>query len=438
MIGNNKQWVHLIVVVILLICVTKAGLSTSPHTKNDGSWKIDPTIYSLLENQTEVMVFIVLEKDKNIINGRFASLRDKDNAIIHSNRQMQSTVLDALEKKNFDLKHQYGLINVLYGEVTTEGLKRLEKNPKVRRVYVPRPIYPSTSESLSLINVKKEVWAEGITGNGEVVCVVDTGISYTNSAFGNCARTNNINDGSCDKVIGGFDIGGNDTDPYDDSWPQPHGTHVAAVVAGNKGVAPDAKLVAVKIAGNVSRWGETTLSKGILWCTRNAENYSISTIQISINIGGHYSGICDDTALQDSVESAVGKNITVVVSTGNDGFLNKIASPACSPGAIPIGAVYDSDLGREPDSGTYQNISPSMDHCYDQDAKEDKIACFTNRGSKLHLLAPGGKISAIANREGWGTSLAAPHVSGTVALLQEFNKKKTMEDYWHLMRYSAS
>jgi hypothetical protein len=101
-----------------------------------------------------------------------------------------------------------------------------------------------------------------------------------------------------------------------------------------------------------------------------------------------------------------------------------MASPACLSAAVAVAAVYDQDLGREPNGGTYWSVfGGSFANCYDSATAGDKITCFSNRSGCNELAAPGAKIDAAWMGGGvgyWtGTSQAAPHCAGVAALVCE-------------------
>jgi Ca2+-binding RTX toxin-like protein len=86
-------------------------------------------------------------------------------------------------------------------------------------------------------------------------------------------------------------------------------------------------------------------------------------------------------------------------------FVNGIAYPACTPGAVSVGAVYDSPQGTQQWQG-----------CTDQTTAADQIVCFSQSGQALTMLAPGAWIQAAGVTQA-GTSQAAPHVAGAAAVL---------------------
>jgi hypothetical protein len=95
-----------------------------------------------------------------------------------------------------------------------------------------------------------------------------------------------------------------------------------------------------------------------------------------------------------------------IASAGNNGFINEIGFPACIPEVTSVGAVYDSNIG-----------GVSYSNCTDNFTAPDQVACFSNSSDDLTFLAPGAGILA-SGITLFGTSQAAPHVSGAIAILR--------------------
>jgi subtilisin family serine protease len=92
-----------------------------------------------------------------------------------------------------------------------------------------------------------------------------------------------------------------------------------------------------------------------------------------------------------------------------------MASPACTPGIISVGAVYDANLG---------GLSYGL--CTDSATAPDKVTCFSNSASFLTMLAPGAAITAGGYTK-YGTSQASPHVAGAVAVLRSAYPSETID-----------
>ena len=114
-----------------------------------------------------------------------------------------------------------------------------------------------------------------ITGLNQTVCIIDTGVNYSHPNLGNCTAIGN----NC-KVIAGYDFINEDDNPMDDNG---HGSYIASVVAasnynGLSGIAPDARIVAMKVL-NVNGTGYMNdIKSAIDWCIDNSTKYNISNI----------------------------------------------------------------------------------------------------------------------------------------------------------------
>ena len=302
---------------------------------------------------------------------------------------------------------QYNIVEAIAIEIEAKRIKELVKFDSILKVDLDRKVKAFLQESIPLINASK-TWKEqvagvNLTGKDIAICIIDSGVDYTHPDLGGCFGSN------C-KVVAGYDFVDSDNDPIDDYG---HGTHVAGIAAANgslKGVAPDAKIVAIKSLNSLGEGSLFDIISGIEWCTNNASLYNISVISMSLGIDGYlYEDYCDNAdlatqLLSEAINAAVQKNISIVASTGNDYNLTHIAAPACLSNVSAVAAVYDAGI----------NV--------------DKVTDFSNRNNVTDFLAPGAIINStyLSNSyaENSGTSMATPHVAGALALL--YQKYKLM------------
>lgn len=257
-------------------------------------------------------------------------------------------------------------------------------------------------ESLPLINAQKAHEA-GFTGTGTAVAVLDSGGDWKRAAFGPCTEPN-APQGNC-RVVFAKDFAPDDG-VLDDRIL--HGTNVSGIVAG---VAPGTKLIILDVFA-----GERTNASYVLsaldWVVKNKKTFNIVAVNMSIGNEQHETKNCTFLNPYRSAFSQLrAAGVLPVVSAGNSAssanrFTNGLASPACTAGAVSVGAVYDSNIGPK----TYRN------QCSEKATRADQPTCWGQSGPNLSLYAPGASIDA-ANVKMMGTSQAAPHVAGAVAAL---------------------
>jgi serine protease AprX len=266
-----------------------------------------------------------------------------------------------------------------------------------------------------------------VTGQGITVAVIDSGIS-PHAALANKVIAN------VSFVTGDLSV----TDAFG------HGTHVAGIIAGSGsaaatvtnlytgGIAPGAKLVNVRVLGANGAGFTSDVLAGIQWAVANRTIYNIRVINLSL---GHSVAEASATdPLHKAVMEASLAGIVVVVSAGNSGrspsaapVLGSISSPANSPYAITVGALNTwGTVGRSDDTITsYSSRGPTR---FDLGVKPDlaapgnKIVSLEAAGAALaaqypYLHVAGGSTNAYLQLS--GTSMAAPMVSGAIALLLE-------------------
>ena len=384
-----------------------------------GDFKVDQKIDQKLNQNKEVSVIVVLEDETptNNLETKKEQIKEKqDNVLDDLQLEDKKSFLGlTTDEKEFDLKNQYTTINAISGDVTEEGLEKLKNNPQVKKIIYDYPIKSFLADSVPLIEADKVqnifYGDNNINGSGETICVIDTGVDYTHPALGGCTTEQFLN-GDCEKVITGYDFGNDDLDPIDFHG---HGTHVAGITASEdytyRGVAPGAKIAALKVFANDGTGRTSNAISAIDWCLNNASLFNISIITMSIGVTDDsgaeipytdYCDLTDGSGLAAAASEAVAQGIFVSVSAGNSQGANGITSPACGVNVTSVGAVTKSDTI----SG--YNVAPI-----------------------LKVLAPGSLITSSILSEQFavksGTSMAAPHVAGAAALIMQANKVLNQE-----------
>jgi subtilisin family serine protease len=200
---------------------------------------------------------------------------------------------------------------------------------------------------------------------------------------------------------------GGDDDHY-------HGTHVAGTIGaidndiGVVGVAPGARLWAVKVLNSSGSGYSSGVIAGIDYVAANADYIEVANMSLS---GTGYS-----QAEYDAIQGAVNKGVAFAVAAGNDGDNANNYSPAGFDNVLTVSALADFD-GAPGGSG-----SPTC-----RSDQDDTLADFSNWGTALDIAAPGVCIySTFPIEQGEygtisGTSMASPHVAGALALLASAN-----------------
>lgn len=304
-------------------------------------------------------------------------------------------------------------------------LDALETDPRVSSLQRDALGHPMTNEAATLTGVRASQRELGLTGRGQRVAVLDTGIDV---------RHPDLDGGVVAQkcfVLGGCPPMNTDTG---DLAPETsgHGTHVTGIITGDGrsaplGVAPEAEVVVVRVfnqqlIGRVSDW-----AAALDWVLAQRDAMGIRAVNMSLGTNTQWPGACD--AEQPALTEAVGKlrdaGVVVFAASGNERNANGMTAPACVRGVVSVGAVYDSDLGREPDTGNF----PAG--CFDERADAGSVCCFSNSSALLDVLAPGARIRSTVpgggSQERQGTSQATPHVAALAALLFELDPRLTAE-----------
>lgn len=271
-------------------------------------------------------------------------------------------------------------------------LERLAASPHVRRVHANAAHELALSQSLALIN-QPAAAAAGHQGEGATVAVLDTGLDYARAAFGAC--TSPGSPASCRVPFV------QDFAPEDGALDaHGHGTNVAGIALG---VAPGARVLGLDVFSGGLAYSNHILA-AIDWCIQNRATYNIVAINLSLG-GGSASAPCANDVFASAITAAKAAGILSAVATGNNGYTSAVASPACTPDSVSVGAVYDANLG-----------ALGWSSCSDPVTAADRVTCFSNSASFITLVAPGSSIAA-AGITMSGTSQATPHVAGGIAVL---------------------
>ena len=350
----------------------------------------------------------------NIVENRVFEMMSKSNdefipVIITGNDCEYSSLEGCIKDLGGIVKHRLHIINAVAVHLPSNNIRSLSQREQISRVHLD-DIVMKMMDKASTTVASHYANSHGLTGKDIGVAVIDTGVHP------HADLTSPKN-----RIVKFLDLVNKKSSPYDDDG---HGTHVAGIIAGNgfssrgkyTGIAPDAKIIAIKSLDENGGGNVSDVIAGIQWAIENKDPYNIKVITLSLGIKTKAS--YRDDPLCQAVTQAKNKNITVVVAAGNSGpNPSTISSPAISPHAISVGACDDRKASNPQDCS---------------------IANFSSRGptvdkiSKPDVLAPGVGIQSLSNEDGYtsltGTSMAAPIVAGCIALLYEENPNLTYQE----------
>jgi hypothetical protein len=253
-----------------------------------------------------------------------------------------------------------------------------------------------------------------MTGAGQTIAIIDTGIDYTHPLLGGGI-------GAGQKVIDGYDFVDGDSDPLDTFG---HGTQVAGMLASDefltggrrhRGVAPDAKLVALRVGESDEPVPDERIEAALRWVIDNRTAHHITIVNISFGYGSHADAYVSPI-FGDELKALDGAGVLVIASSGNNGVSApaRIQYPAADPSVFAVGST-----------DRYGVISE-----------------FTERSALLDMVAPGdgvmtttigGQLAGVS-----GTSFAAPLVAGTAALMRQADPALRPADIRSILRASAT
>jgi subtilisin family serine protease len=327
---------------------------------------------------------------------------------------------------------RFWLVDAISGQATPAGIVALASDPEVasvsldHQVRVADAINPSASSAegdWGVLDVHApQVWSTtGITGAGVRVGSIDTGVSADNPDLAG-------------KIVAWHDFVNNRPTAYDDNG---HGTHTIGTMVGGSaagapiGVAPGATAVVAKALAGDGTGSGVTLLEAAQWMTDPDGNPATADYPSVIN-NSWTAGDANNPWFHQMVRTWVGLGIVPVFAAGNTGpDPGSVGNPGSYPESLAVGALMSDDT-----VATFSGRGPVVWMNSDGSGPPAGTALV-----KPDLVAPGWDIvSSIQNGFGSesGTSMAAPHVAGVVALVKQANPALPAAAIEDIVRSSAT
>lgn len=455
------------IVAAISICTLPQSPLAQAYENAAGNGGMAQVIVELVD--PPAVVVLKQEKQRHTVQQARKLAQDS----VHRLDQMQQRMLPSINHLGgtvlFRLQRVYSGIAVRLPAANIAALRAL---PGVKAIHAAVPLHATNAVSVPLINAPAAwTYANGLTGTGIKMAIIDTGIDYTHADFGGAGTRRAYDIAASDptvlepgsgfpstKIVGGLDFVGNtynadgtgeqtipmpDPDPLDCYG---HGTHVAGTAAGygvtsngrtyrgpydtmtpfntlkiGPGVAPHAQLYVLKIFG--CSGSSIVTPAAIEWSIdpNGDGDFSDRMDVINLSIGSPFGTNYDATAV--AVENAALAGTVVVCSAGNDGdTYYDISTPSAATSAIAVASSgyagissFSSRGPRRGDNAPKPDISAPGENIYS-------------------ALRGGGSDGTLMS----GTSMAAPHVAGTAALMRELHPDWSVEEIKAALLNSAA
>ena len=342
------------------------------------------------------------------------------------------------------------VVNAQAVELPNAVLLTVAANPLVARISLDRRVFGAMERTGSTIGATMLRQTHGYDGRGIGVAIVDSGITTWHDDL--------TGDAAVQRVHRFLDFVNARGIAYDDYG---HGTHVAGIVAGNgadssgarTGIAPGTHLVVMKVLDRAGRGNISSVIAALDHVIANRHVLDVRVVNLSVAAGVFESYTTDPLTL--AAKRAVDAGIVVVAAAGNYGrdkhgrrMYGGITAPGNAPWVLTVGASSHSGTVERADD-TIALFSSRGPTAIDRAAKPDLVApgvgieslsdplsafyttksAYLLRGTALTAYLPYLSLS--------GTSMAAPVVSGTVALMLQANPALTPSRVKAILQYTA-
>ncbi|TMC60369.1 MAG: peptidase S8 [Chloroflexi bacterium] len=342
------------VLLALLVLAFSLATDSQPASADAGGLqtnKLDPALLAAIRANPNGVFRVIVR----------AVASDSKHLSKHSNDDRTRGLEERVKNSHGMNVHGLPLIGGAAAKLPAAAIAVLSRDPFVSDIVLDRHMQGMGNPAAALQSIyaqlvrAPDVWAQGNTGQGVGVAVVDSGVLPVDDLQLPNSR-----------LVATVDIVSGGTTPSD---PGGHGTHVAGIVGGNgtatagawKGIAPSANIINVRVIDGNGNTNLSTVVRGIQWVVANRRAYNIKVMNLSL--GGASTQSYRTDPLDSAVEMAWASGIFVVVAAGNSGPLpTTIASPGNDPFVVTVGALDDN--------GTLTTL-------------DDTIAPFSSHGPNL-------------------------------------------------------
>lgn len=419
------------------------------------------------DEKIEVVVVMKAQYDRDVLNRRantFAMRAERRDFVVKEMKAYakvsQESLVRLLNILGVDMHDSMSLFfaNALCFSATKDVIMMISGRDDIKIIGLNKKCHlipEISSESKEITpNITQvhaeEVWAQGYTGAGVVVAVVDSGVNYNHEDL-----ADHLWDGGDAFPHHGYDVVNDDDDPMDDKG---HGTHCAGTVLGDgsagsqTGIAPEAVLMCVKSIDAEGFGGSVNIAGGMEWAVEHGCDV------ISMSLGMVNASITDKEVLRRTCVGINDAGVVAAVCAGNEGHI-QIVAPIPDNVRVPASCpppYLDPDQMVNPGALSCVIAVGAVD-------SSDNAAYFTSRGPvtwqdtefgdyayepgigliRPDVCAPGVAIKSLdyLTTNGYtnmdGTSQATPCVGGIIALMLQKNPNLMPSDICRILEETS-